>query len=33
MSKDLYALLGLDKSATDADIRKAYRKQAKQLHP
>lgn len=34
MSKrDYYEILGIDKNATDADIKKAYRKLAKQYHP
>lgn len=33
MAKDPYKLLGITKSATDADIRKAYRALAKKLHP
>ncbi len=32
-SKDYYAALGLDKEATDADIKKAYRKLAMTCHP
>ena len=31
--EDLYELLGLDVEATGADIRKAYRKLSKELHP
>ncbi|HVT76880.1 MAG TPA: molecular chaperone DnaJ [Acidimicrobiales bacterium] len=30
---DLYALLGVDKNATEADIKRAYRKLARELHP
>ncbi|SRX55989.1 DnaJ C-terminal domain-containing protein [Aequorivita sp. CIP111184] len=30
---DYYKILGLDKSATAADIKKAYRKHARKLHP
>ncbi|HEA28727.1 MAG TPA: J domain-containing protein [Leeuwenhoekiella sp.] len=30
---DYYKILGLDKSATEADIRKAYRKAARKYHP
>ena len=31
--EDLYELLGVDVEATDSDIRKAYRKLSKELHP
>lgn len=31
--KDYYEILGVDKDATDSDIRKAYKKLALQLHP
>ncbi|GAA0634044.1 molecular chaperone DnaJ [Sporichthya brevicatena] len=33
LDKDLYAVLGLKKGATQTEIKKAYRKLAKELHP
>jgi len=33
MAKDLYEILGVAKTATDQDIKKAYRKMALQFHP
>ena len=33
MAEDPYKLLGLDRNATDADIRRTFRRLAKELHP
>ena len=33
MARDYYEVLGVDKKASEADIKKAYRKKAHQLHP
>ena len=33
MKKDYYEVLGISKTATDAEIKSAFRKMAKQYHP
>lgn len=31
--KDPYKILGIDRNASEADVKKAYRKLAKEYHP
>ena len=33
MAKDLYEVLGVAKDATDEEIKKAFRRRARELHP
>ena len=33
MARDYYGLLGVNKNASDADIKRAYRKLAREVHP
>ena len=33
MSKDLYQILGVSRTASDDDIRRAYKRKAKESHP